>query len=109
MGFANPGSSRVPWHYKYLVESGIVERLATEFQYQKNYKRKRAGEHKPPKSNFTMDGCISTLFILCAGLVGIGLVIFCCEVVKGKIFFWSMFQKQLDDCIKTSRERDLTT
>lgn len=84
--FVNPGISRVPLHYKGLVESGIFERLDNEFESHKNFKRERAGEFKPQRSKFTMDGCISTLFILCAGLAGVGFLAFGWEWMKGKGF-----------------------
>lgn len=87
VAFVNPGKSRVLWHYKYLVESGISGRLEAEFENQKNFKRKRAAKKTPPKSNFTMYGNISTFFILWAGLLMGGGLVFIGELVKTRIIF----------------------
>lgn len=90
--FENPGASRVPFYCKYLFQSGIIERLGIEFESQTNYGRVRAGEWKPARSKFTMDGCISTLFILCAGMAGIGLVVFIIEWFKGRRILPELFK-----------------
>lgn len=78
----NPGISRIPFYYKSLIETGIYGRLNTEFYARKNFRRKGAGEKKILSNKKTMDGGISTLFIICAGLTGLGFFVFCVEYLK---------------------------
>lgn len=84
LSFVRAGNSRIPLNFRYLHESGIYGRLTKEIYFRRNYARKPAGEIKPPKTeSMTMDGCIFTLFILWAGISGLGLLCFlkeCCSV-----------------------------
>lgn len=89
IGIDNPGVSKIPRHANSLVESGIHSRLMKEKHKRRNFKREQSGIYKPRREEMTMDGCISTLFILCGGLAGVSTVVFgaeCCNRVKGRIF-----------------------
>lgn len=85
ISFKNPGISKIPKYYKFLVEAGIYGRINTEFYERTNFRRKRAGEMKPLPDKMTMAGCISTLFIVCVGAAGVGGLVFCGEYCKGKL------------------------
>lgn len=83
---ANPGLSRIPSHAVGLVQSGIHGRLMREKVARKNFRRKRSGAWKPTRDKMALDGCISTLFILCGGLASISIVIFGAECWKRIVY-----------------------
>lgn len=65
------GVSAVLRNAKRLVESGIHGKLKQEMHKRRNFKRERVVEYKPPRDRMTMDGFISTLFIICGGLAAV--------------------------------------
>lgn len=79
------GISKIPGYYKSLVENGIYSRLNAEYHARNNFRRKPTKKYKPLGNTMTMDGCISTLFIICSLIAGLGLVVFCGEYLPGKI------------------------
>lgn len=87
IAFRNTGISKIPGYYKSLVEVGIYGRLNQEYYARKNFQRKRAGEWgmETLPDKMTMDGCISTLFIICAGVAGLAVFVFCGEGLQGRI------------------------
>lgn len=87
VSFEKPGTSRVPGYYRSLTESGIVGRLMREHWARRNYRRQSVGNYTAPEfsDKMTMNGCIHTLFILCAALAGLGGVVFVVE--WGKVPF----------------------
>lgn len=87
IAFKNPGVSKIPVYYKSLIETGIYERLNTEHYARANFRRKRAGKNKPLTDKMKMDGCISTLFIICAGFAGLAFLVFGAENFKGRVIF----------------------
>lgn len=82
--FQKPGSSKVPLYYQALHEAGIVGRLMTEKERKRNKRIKRAVNYSAGnfRNKMTMDGCIVTLFILCAVLAAVGSLVFVCECRK---------------------------
>lgn len=83
MRIFNPGVSRIHWNAKSLVETGIYTRLTKERYERKNFRRQRAGVYKHQMETMTMDGCILTLFILCAGLAAGAIIVYCMECCIG--------------------------
>lgn len=83
-----PGISKISHNAVSLVESGIYSRLRKEKHERNNFKRPRAGVYKPPKESMTMDECIVTLFILCAGVAAFASIVYfveCCTHYWGKL------------------------
>lgn len=78
------GCYKLSVYYRNLVETGIYERLMVEQRSREWYKRKFGGLVAPQtfSDKMTMDGCIVTLFILCASLAGTGSCICICECRK---------------------------
>lgn len=69
--WVNSGQPKVSCDVHSLIESGIYGRLTKEKFERLNFRRERVGVYKPPENKTTMDGCISTLFILCVSVAAL--------------------------------------
>lgn len=70
------GTSKIKQYYTSLFESGEHGKLLREHYSRRYYKRKRAGRFQRELDGMTMGGSIMTLFILCGGVAGLGIISF---------------------------------
>lgn len=91
VGINSPGGSKIPRNAVSLIESGIHSSLRKEKYERRNFRRKRVGVIKPRKEKMTMNGCISTLFILCGIILAFAIVVLnseCCYYFKERILLY---------------------
>lgn len=104
----NPELSKISRDAYSLIETGIWARLTKEKHERINFSGERAGIYQPTKDNtMTMEGCISTFFILCGGVAIVAILVFGAEIRK-KIQKWIstyMAGKMRSFCKKRSKSK----
>jgi hypothetical protein len=91
--FISVGKTKIPSLYRWMIDSGIYERLQGEKLGRKNKLRKSTSLETTEKAErlegvSSLEGGLVTLFILCGGLISLALS---CFILECRFVVWKLF------------------